>query len=287
MYTYFFDEDYFNFLITQLYNNWTCLYPAILEDINPNCQRQILLHCPYGFLPDSYTNNKFFMKEWIQRNHDKHISINDGESYIFKTIANFSDIEDSDDEGNSDDDNEENYEPGKQLLSTTGNIYSSYCRVGGDIIGVKKNVVYLDGVIQEESSSVDGLNEGMNRGWEDGYLFSEVEFQHGKLNGQCRQWYKISLTNGKHQLEETGLYIDDRKQGLWTTWYTNGNINNKRYYRNGELDGEYKQWFRNGDLELDGNYVLGTRQGLWTEWNLHNSIKETSMYKNGRKYGYE
>lgn len=56
------------------------------------------------------------------------------------------------------------------------------------------------------------------------------------------------------------------KQGVWTTWYTNGQKEREGRYENDEPSGELIWWHDNGQKSLVANYRDGKRHGTWTWW---------------------
>jgi len=61
-----------------------------------------------------------------------------------------------------------------------------------------------------------------------------------------------------------GSYQDDRREGLWTFWYPNGQTREEGHFRNGVRTGMWVEWYPNGDILWKGEYKKGIRQ---IEWN--------------------
>lgn len=57
-------------------------------------------------------------------------------------------------------------------------------------------------------------------------------------------------------------------------------------YKNGALDGEYKEFFASGKTKVRGNYQDNRKHGTWERY--HNTGKKMSFerYKDGRKHGW-
>ncbi|MBP5396848.1 MAG: toxin-antitoxin system YwqK family antitoxin [Bacteroidales bacterium] len=58
--------------------------------------------------------------------------------------------------------------------------------------------------------------------------------------------------------DETG-----KPDGVWVSWYENGNKNSEGTYRDGQWQGVYKVWHPNGKLFYSGEYDRGKRVGIW------------------------
>ena len=56
---------------------------------------------------------------------------------------------------------------------------------------------------------------------------------------------------------------NDEKEGEYKDWwYNNGKLSEICYYKNGLLDGEYKEWHNNGKLSRIHYYKKGERFGI-------------------------
>jgi len=305
MYTYFFDDNYFDFLIQQLLNNWSYLFTVVFgttnssstefqsEQVNPNLQRQILLSCPYDFLPNFYLEDKLFFKQWRKANVGKVIVVNQLTSYKF-TIDS------------SDHDNNKIF-------------YVSSQHLDGDIIGRKKLIsINKEDFILSEYTIFNGKVSGISKRWDNtGYNLLEQIERHDDLNdGLTKRWYPITIkTGGKHQLESRGLYDNGRKIGVWTTWYENGHIKSEFTYDGHQLHGPYKIWYnygilsktgnyehgekhgdttfyyQNGNISSEGKYVNDKRDGIWKSWygsnNGKQQLREEAEYNKGQQHGIE
>jgi len=54
------------------------------------------------------------------------------------------------------------------------------------------------------------------------------------------------------------------------------------------LNGLYKEWYENGQLEFEENYNNGKKDGLQKHWEENGQLKYNERYKEGVsfKYGY-
>ena len=59
-------------------------------------------------------------------------------------------------------------------------------------------------------------------------------------------------------------------------------------YKNGELDGEYKKWYKDGQLAIDANYKNDKLDGEYKEWYENGQLEIDAKYSNGKEiYRYE
>lgn len=135
-------------------------------------------------------------------------------------------------------------------------------------------------------------------------------------NNQKQGWWKVYNNDGKYkgyengQLVEEGEYVNNRKTGVWTKYFPNGNkkheltfANNiangyaKIYYRNGQLQeegiwkmnrwsGQYKYYYPDGTLKYDWNYNgSGKREGQQKYFHENGVIQYLGDWKNGNESG--
>lgn len=113
-----------------------------------------------------------------------------------------------------------------------------------------------------------------------------------------------------NQLVEEGEYLNNKKTGIWTKYYPNGNkkheltfANNiangyaKIYYRSGQLQeegiwkmnrwaGEYKYYFEDGTLKYDWNYnESGKREGQQLYFHENGMLMYIGEWKGGKEAG--
>ncbi len=135
-------------------------------------------------------------------------------------------------------------------------------------------------------------------------------------NNQKQGWWRVYNVDGKYkgystdQLVEEGEYLNNRKTGIWTKYYPNGNkkheltfANNiangyaKIYYRSGQLQeegiwkmnrwsGQYKYYYPNGTLKYDWSYnSTGKREGEQKYFHENGVLQYLGSWKNGNEDG--
>lgn len=113
--------------------------------------------------------------------------------------------------------------------------------------------------------------------------------------------YRKNILHGVYQrfhnngfLSDSGYVSRGRNQGVWKTWFDNGNIREIKNYTIGRtwfgyqysyLEKEYKSWFRNGRLDDSGYYKANNREGIWVDWIENGSIRSVGVYKRNWKRG--
>ena len=74
--------------------------------------------------------------------------------------------------------------------------------------------------------------------------------------------------------------------GSYRHYYENGQIEVDRNYINGELDGIYKSYYENGQIKLDCNGKNGEIEGVYKSYYESGNLKNQFNYKNGGDIKY-
>ena len=61
---------------------------------------------------------------------------------------------------------------------------------------------------------------------------------------------------------------------------TDGTEKLKENYKNGEKDGIWISWYENGQKRSEGTYETEIKHGLWTEWYENGQKRSEKTYKN-------
>jgi hypothetical protein len=98
-------------------------------------------------------------------------------------------------------------------------------------------------------------------------------------NGLYQSWYN----DGQKQIECT--YVNGKRNGLYQVWYSNDQKFVQGHYVNGQRNGLYQEWYSNGQKEEECNYVNGQLDGLYQEWRYNGQKREECHYVNGHRSG--
>ncbi len=72
------------------------------------------------------------------------------------------------------------------------------------------------------------------------------------------------------------------------TWTKSQKIQTTQGGASGDLlNGKYSSFYKNNQLEEQGNYIRGLKDGTWTHWNEDGRIVAICKFKKGRKTGQE
>lgn len=95
-----------------------------------------------------------------------------------------------------------------------------------------------------------------------GYLNMVEQYSQGKLNGWRVTYYRLARGEKESPVLE------------------------QAYFKDGKMDGEWKKFYRNGNLEVKGKFENGKRTGIFEYFHPNEKRKLTENYKNGKKHGY-
>jgi len=89
--------------------------------------------------------------------------------------------------------------------------------------------------------------------------------------------------NGDISLE--GRFERGKRNGIWTTWYSNGQKEHEGYYKNGLKSDLWKSWYESGQAWKEGYYFAGKKEGSWLYWHWNGEKLAVETYRNGIIHG--
>jgi hypothetical protein len=57
-----------------------------------------------------------------------------------------------------------------------------------------------------------------------------------------------------------GAYVDDLREGPWTSWYISGQKKEEGNYKKGIKEGMWIEWYPDGEIMWKGEWINGTRE---------------------------
>jgi antitoxin component YwqK of YwqJK toxin-antitoxin module len=100
------------------------------------------------------------------------------------------------------------------------------------------------------------------------------------LHGGWTSWYE----NG--QIQEKGWYDMNRETGQWHWWDENGQEVARGSFVAGKRDGPWTFWYSNGVKQADANYADGKGMGLWTLYHDDGQKNAQGQFIDGEIAGY-
>jgi antitoxin component YwqK of YwqJK toxin-antitoxin module len=124
-----------------------------------------------------------------------------------------------------------------------------------------------DGALTLEQTWKRGKLDGAVKKLVDGAVATEASYKDGKATGNY-----VEYRNGKPAV--TGQFFDDRKTGVWTQYDAEGRVTLTATYKDGVLDGPWKQLI--GDSVLEGTLTQGRRTGTWTQTSRGGDVRQVT-----------
>jgi antitoxin component YwqK of YwqJK toxin-antitoxin module len=179
----------------------------------------------------------------------------------------------------------------------SGQITATYTMENGEVNGIV--TIYEDNLISQEMEKQNNIKNGkfLNYYYDaNNTLIMKIvgSFIQDRKNGK---WESFVINNGKEELRAYTNYFNDVKDGDFMEYYGNGDTLEIGSYRKGKLNGNYTRKTRQKvytgegfeeisiwNTESEGQYSVGLKEGKWTNYFL-DIKKEEGYYKNGLKTG--
>lgn len=94
---------------------------------------------------------------------------------------------------------------------------------------------------------------------------SKVERTYKDQDGK-RILVKEVLYYPNHQKYMEGEYRNNKRHGLWISWYQNGNVWSKGEFDEGVEEGIRVVYHENGQKYYEGKFKNGKKSGIWKFW---------------------
>ncbi len=157
-------------------------------------------------------------------------------------------------------------------------------------------VEYLrDGRPHKKGIMKNGEKEGI---WEifmgDRSIASRENYKNGKPHGlqvsfnpdgtiNKKRTYKngFIISNKTSEKKFIGGFKDGKKNGLWITYFDDGQLREKGAYKAGVKDGFWKYFNAKGEVIAEGNYLDGIKDGTWLAYDAWGYLSDKENYQDG------
>lgn len=154
-----------------------------------------------------------------------------------------------------------------------------YSYKDGELDGL--NVVYYKNNIKEIGHWKAGKQNGLFQMYtEDGVLIDSGTFKNGERDGVTEQFY-----NDTGKLRVSANYKNGVLEGEFKAYYPNGNLQGEVNYINGEMNGEFKEYHENKKIRLSGSYKNSLQEGEWKSYLEDGTLESIINYKDGELHG--
>ena len=178
-----------------------------------------------------------------------------------------------------------------KLCDKEGNLFSGrtksaseeytdiYSYKDGELDGL--NVIYYKNNIKEIGHWKAGKQNGFFQMYtEDGVLIDNANFKDGERDGVTEQFY-----NDTGKLRVSANYKNGVLEGEFKAYYPNGNLQGEVNYVNGEMNGNFKEYHENKKIRLSGSYKNSLQEGEWKSYLEDGTLESIVNYKDGELHG--
>lgn len=174
-------------------------------------------------------------------------------------------------------------EDGKLFTGRTKSASEEYIDIysykDGELDGL--NVVYYKNNIKEIGHWKAGKQNGLFQMYtEDGVLIDNANFKDGERDGVTEQFY-----NDTGKLRVSANYKNGVLEGEYKAYYPNGNLQGEVNYVNGEMNGDFKEYHENKKIKLSGSYKNSLQEGEWKSYLEDGTLESIVNYKDGELHG--
>ena len=154
-----------------------------------------------------------------------------------------------------------------------------YSYKDGELDGL--NVIYYKNNIKEIGHWKAGKQNGVFQMYtEDGVLIDNANFKDGERDGVTEQFY-----NDTGKLRVSANYKSGVLEGEFKAYYPNGNLQGEVNYINGEMNGDFKEYHENKKIRLSGSYKNSLQEGEWKSYLEDGTLESIVNYKDGELHG--
>lgn len=116
---------------------------------------------------------------------------------------------------------------------------------------------------------------------EDGTLSTEEHYLNTIKEGVWKTYYP------EGQVAEEVIYRNDLREGPWIQYFTDGKVKMKAAFINDKLEGQYFIYHLNGMVEVSGTYVNNEKDGPWIFFDEQGAMEKRENYSLGKQLSVE
>ncbi|MFK5854619.1 MAG: hypothetical protein QM503_00720 [Bacteroidota bacterium] len=155
--------------------------------------------------------------------------------------------------------------------------------IGKYIVGIPDSTWFWyhdNGNILREEYFYNGLPDGMLTEYDkDENITTQGDYLEGKKEGH---WiYQVGDT------KDEGEYMEDMRNGLWKSYYVDGNLQFEGKFIDDNPNGEHIWYWDNGKIKQRGKYVMGRKNGDWKKYDENGIPLIIISYSGGKEIKYD
>lgn len=171
-------------------------------------------------------------------------------------------------------------ENGEQIVFFPNGQIETVCIKKNGIQSGLSTIYFENGQINAQGNFGDGLRQGEWHLWSKGGTKFIRNYINDTLHGPTREIRVDGST-------VHGQYEKGREIGKWITKSTDNVVIMLTTYENGLLNGAVKEYYKTGEIYVDGYYKSGLKQGNWKIYNKAGKVDTTEVYRNDTLVEYK
>jgi len=108
-----------------------------------------------------------------------------------------------------------------------------------------------------------------------------MEYDAGKINGKVQNFYPDG------NVAEEIVWENGQKNGSWKQYFKNGQLKTTATYANHKLDGKFASYTPDGKTSIEGVYRNNVRDGEWNRYDEDGNLVITIKYDGGIIINFE
>ncbi len=141
---------------------------------------------------------------------------------------------------------------------------------------------YENGITEMFNENELGIKNGKYFKYENGRIKEEGNY---KTNLKDGKWIYYIIEQDRCLLQKEENYKDGKLEGEYKEFYLYGGIKEEGQYVDGKKESEWKKYHSNGKLMKEENYKDGKLEGNYKEYWEYGQLKEKGLYIDGKKEG--
>ena len=112
---------------------------------------------------------------------------------------------------------------------------------------------------------------------------SKESYKEGNRHGKCITFYAFNpkIDEGQPNLLEVALYVNGEKEGEYLKYYRNGKYMMQGNYSSDVLEGKRTTFYSSGKKRTEVYFKKGVKNGYTINYDRNEKVTSKEYYKNG------
>ncbi|MFN4952311.1 MAG: toxin-antitoxin system YwqK family antitoxin [Flavobacteriales bacterium] len=184
----------------------------------------------------------------------------------------------------------------KSISNAKNELTTNYSKLSSNKKNLEKEINKLQFVPKiKEEYDYEGQNKTGDfiEYYENGKIKRQGMFNTNLYNGSWVYYYengnikaegKFINGNGQDVSENSGIPKNGR-EGIWIFYYESGEKEQESIFKSGKINGEFKTFFKNGNIETIETDINGIANGAYRKYFENGKLKEEGNFNNNKVHG--